>query len=86
MLGAVRLGDFVVSTCHPKPSGPFITASRSSFVDGRGQCTVGSRAVPGLCLTGSSSVFVDGKPATHRASTVVCGRITTCSNTVFISP
>lgn len=84
MLGAIRLGDFVIKTCPFKKSGSFFTASTSSFVDGRGQVRLGDKSVPGICISGSSSVFVDGRPAAHIKSKVICGRIVTCSTTVFI--
>jgi uncharacterized Zn-binding protein involved in type VI secretion len=84
MLGAIRRGDFVIKTCKFKSSGPFYTASNSTFVDGRGQVTVGHKALPGMCITGSKSVFVEGKPAAHKMSKVICGKILTCSSTVFI--
>lgn len=83
MFGATRIGDFVKSTCR-RASGPFITASTSTFADGRGQVRVGDKSIPGICISGSSSVFIDGRPAAHIKSKVICGRITQCSSTVFI--
>jgi uncharacterized Zn-binding protein involved in type VI secretion len=84
MLRAVRRGDFVVSVCPFVPSGPFITASNTSFVDGRGQVRVADKAIPGICITGSKSTFVDGRPAATIISKVICGKIVTASNNVFI--
>ena len=53
MFGAVRLGDFVSSTCK-KPSGPFVTASPTSFVNGKPRCRLGDKSVPGICISGVS--------------------------------
>ena len=75
MFAAIRRGDFVISICKGKPSGPFITASINKFINGRGQVRVGDRSLPGVAITGSRSVFVDGKPAVILPSKVVCGRI-----------
>ena len=88
MFGAVRLGDFVSSTCK-KPSGPFVTASPTSFVNGKPRCRLGDKSVPGICISGicisgSKSVFIDGKPAAHILSKVICGKIVNCSKTVFV--
>lgn len=84
MYRAVRRGDFVVSVCTFVPSGPFITASNTSFVDGRGQVRVGDKAIPGICITGSRTTFVDGRPAATIRSRVICGRIVTASTNIFI--
>jgi uncharacterized Zn-binding protein involved in type VI secretion len=75
MFAAIRRGDFVISTCQFKSSGPFITASTNKFVNGRGQVRVGDRSIPGMAITGSHSVFIDGKPAVILPSKVICGRI-----------
>ena len=83
MFGAVRLGDFVSSTCK-KPSGPFVTASPTSFVNGKPRCRLGDKTVPGICISGSKSVFIDGKPAAHILSKVICVKIVNCSKTVFV--
>ncbi len=83
MFGAVRLGDFVVSFCK-KPSGPFITASTTSFADGKPRVRLGDKSIPGICISGSKSVFIDGRPAAHIQSKVICGKIVSCSRTVFV--
>ncbi len=84
MLGAVRLGDFVKKTCPHKKSGPFRTASKDTFVNGRGQVRLGDRAVPGKAVTGSKSCFVNGRPAVRQKDKVVCGKIMKSSRDTFI--
>ena len=58
MFGAVRLGDFVSSTCK-KPSGPFVTASSTSFVDGKPAAHIRSKVICGKIVNCSKTVFVD---------------------------
>ena len=79
MLGATRVGDFVVSTCPNVPSGPFISGSFTTFIDGRPAIRLGDPAVPGIALTGSTKTFIDGRPAVRMVDAVFCGRITTSS-------
>lgn len=83
-LGAVRLADWVTSTCEDVPSGPFYTASSDTFVNGRGQVRLADQSVPGPAITGSSSYFVNGRPAVRLKDKVACGVITTCSSDTFI--
>lgn len=84
MFGAVRLGDRVVKTCPFRTSGPFISASRSSFVNGRGQVRVKDKAVPGIAITGSSRYFCEGRPAVRQKDKVICGVIVSASRDTFI--
>lgn len=75
MFPAIRKGDWVLKTCKFKVSGPFITASSTTFVNGRGQVRVGDKSLPGIAITGSRSTFIDGRPAVTLKSKVICGRI-----------
>ena len=84
-IGAARWGDFVKSYCTGRPSGPFIQASKATFVDGRGQVRVGDKSLPGRAVTGSKTYFVDGRPAVRMRDKVICGIITQSSKTTFIS-
>lgn len=81
---AVRVGDFVKSTCENIPSGPFIEGSTNTFVNGRPQVRVGDKAVPGIAITGSRGRFVNGRPAVRRRDKVVCGIIMQSSRNTFI--
>ncbi len=83
MFGSVRRYDWVTSLCN-KPSGPFVSASSTSFVDGKGQVRLFDSSVPGLAVSGSKSCFVNGRPAVRLKDQVVCGRIKTASTTTFI--
>jgi uncharacterized Zn-binding protein involved in type VI secretion len=75
MFPAIRLGDRVLKKCPFKKSGPFLTGSKTTFVNGRPQVRVGDKAVPGVAVTGSKTTFVDNRPAVHLRSKVICGII-----------
>lgn len=84
MLGAVRVGDKVISTCKGKPSGPFISGSKTTFIDNRSAVRVGDKSLPGVALTGSKTTFIDNRPAVRIKDKVKCGIIKTCSKTTII--
>lgn len=84
MLGATRLGDFVRKTCDDKSSGPFVTASKDTFVNGRGQVRLHDRSIPGRAVSGSKTCFVNGRPAVRQKDKVICGKITKSSRDTFI--
>ncbi|MBD2201570.1 PAAR domain-containing protein [Calothrix sp. FACHB-1219] len=84
MQSAVRLGDFVRKICRGRVSGPFISASRTTFVNGRGQVRLFDSSLPGIAVTGSRTTFVDGRPAVRIKDRVICGIIQTSSSDTFI--
>jgi uncharacterized Zn-binding protein involved in type VI secretion len=84
-LGAVRLLDKVQSICEPLvPSGPVLTASRTTFVNSRGLARLLDKTVPGPIITGSKRRFCDSRPIVRRKDKVVCGKIMTSSKDTFI--
>jgi len=84
MFGAVRVGDKVKSTCKGKPSGPFISGSKTTFIDNRCAVRVGDKSLPGRALTGSKTTFIDNRPAVRMKDKVKCGIIKTSSKTTII--
>ena len=86
MLGAVRIGDFVIYTCpdDPKRHGPFIQGSQNTFVNGRPLCRLGDKSLPGPAITGSTRRFTNGLPTVRQKDKVLCGKITKSSNNTFI--
>ena len=84
MLGAVRIGDKVKSICRGRPSGPFLTGSKTTFIDNRGAVRVGDKSLPGIALTGSKTTFIDNRPAVRMKDKVKCGIIKTSSKTTII--
>lgn len=84
MFGATRLGDFVMSTCKGKKPGPFITGSKTTYVDNRPSVRVFDKSIPGIAITGSKTTYIDNRPAVRQKDLVKCGRIMTSSKTTLI--
>lgn len=82
-LGAVRLGDWVKSLCK-KPSGPFITACKTTFVNSRPQVVIGNKCVPGIAISGSKTKLINGRGVVRLKDKVICGRIIKASKDTFI--
>lgn len=83
-LGAVRLGDFVLSKCRHKSPGPFITGCKTTFVNNRPQVRINDKSIPGRAITGSKTKLIGGRGAVRLKDKVKCGVIIKASKDTFI--
>ena len=81
--GALRMGDYVISICPNRNPGPYVTASKKTFINGRLAVHLFNLSFPGRLVTGSTKVFIEGLPAGRLRDKVICGINTTASFNVF---